>query len=70
MIQVWHEFVVQFKDGSRDWVDPVDEVWEDEHILFVETISGEVYEYDKSLVDKWTVRPYDPQTTYEPIQEK
>lgn len=67
MIQIYYEFVVQFKDGSRDWVDPVDEVWEDDHILFVETMSGSVYEYDKSSVDKWVVRPYDPEANYDPI---
>lgn len=62
-----NEFVVRFKNGGYDWVDPVDEVWEDAHILFVETISGGVYEYNKYSVDKWIVRPYDPETTYDPI---
>ena len=39
-----NEFVVEFKDGTRDWVDPVSDVWEDDQILFVETDSGGLYE--------------------------
>lgn len=64
-----YEFVVEFKNGKRDWVDPVDEVWEEGQTLFVKALEGYgyTYEYDKSLVDKWVVRPYDPETTFEPI---
>ena len=64
-----NEFVVEFKDGKRDWVDPVADVWEDDHILFVETDSGNVYEYEKKKVGKWVVRPYSTETTYEPIED-
>ncbi|MNQ80228.1 hypothetical protein D3C85_951960 [compost metagenome] len=63
-----NEFVVEFKDGNRDWVDPVGGVWEDDHILFVETTYGGIYEYDKAYVDKWAVRLYDPETTYDWIE--
>lgn len=62
-----NEFVVLFKDGSRDWVDPVEEVWEDDQILFVENTSGQVYEYAKSNVTRWVVRPYSRETTYDEI---
>lgn len=64
-----NEFVVEFKDGKRDWVDPVFGVEEtDEHII----VSNGAFEYtyDKEKIDKWVVRPYSAETTYEPIGDE
>lgn len=61
------EFVVEFKDGRRDWVDPVYSVEETEQHIAVENVTGRVYIYDKELCDKWVVRPYSAETTYDPI---
>lgn len=61
-----NEFVVAFKDGSMDWVDPVESLDETEtHI----TVSNGMFEYtyEKLLIDKWIVRPYSHGTTYAPI---
>jgi len=65
------EFVVEFKDGSRDWLDPVDHdgVTEDDTNIVVEHHNGYVYTYEKSKIDRWTIRPYDPDTTYMTIEE-
>jgi len=62
-----NEFVVEFKDGTRDWVDPVIDVSEDDNTIYVD--NGHVYEYPKSKVDKWIVRPYSPETTYDRIED-
>lgn len=60
-----NEFVVEFDDGTRDWVDPVESIREDEHTIYVQhKIPGHVYEFKKSDIIKWEVRPYDPDTTY------
>lgn len=62
---IHNEFVVEFKDGTRDWVDPVINVSEDDTTIYVD--NGYVYEYPKSKVDKWIVRPYSDETTYDRI---
>jgi hypothetical protein len=62
-----NEFVVEFKDGTRDWVDPVyGEVHQTEDHIFV-TNHKYTYNFEKSKVAKWAVRPYSPDTTYDPI---
>ena len=61
-----NEFVVEFKDGSMDWVDPVSELWEDDEKIYVNNHSF-TYEYDKSSISKWVVRPYNSDTTYDAI---
>lgn len=63
-----NEFVVQFKNGGRDWVDPVSEIWEDDYIIYVNNHSF-TYEFVKTDIDKWAVRPYSSETTYDPIEE-
>lgn len=62
-----NEFVVEFKDGSRDWVDPVIDVTEDVDWIYVD--NGHKYQYRKTLIDKWVVRPYSAETTYTAIGE-
>ncbi len=71
MTHIHNEFVVEFKDGTRDWVDPVENVREDDHMLYVEqgSFRGYVYEYEKVNVAKWIIRPYDKETTYDWIGE-
>ena len=61
-----NEFVVEFKDGTRDWVDPVRSVDEGDKYI---TISNGMFEYtyDKEKIDNWIVRHYSAETTYEPI---
>lgn len=64
------EFVVEFKDGSRDWVDPVVKVEEtDCEIIVTIEYRGfkNKYHYDKCDMVKWQVRPYDVDTTYDKI---
>lgn len=63
------EFVVEFKDGTRDWVDPVDEVFYNDVRLAIYSRSF-LYEYATKDIDKWTIRPYAPETTYDPIEEE
>jgi hypothetical protein len=60
-----NEFVVELKDGSRDWVDPVIDVTEDDEWIYVD--NGHEYQYEKKLIAKWTVRPYGAETTYDVI---
>lgn len=59
-----NEFVVELKDGSRDWIDPVKDIWEDETTIYIENGYAQ-YEFLKADIDKWIVRPYDPETTYD-----
>ena len=62
-----NEFVVEFKDGSRDWVDPVIDVTEDDEWIYI--CNGHNYQYEKKLIAKWIVRPYSAETTYDAIGE-
>lgn len=62
-----NEFVVEFKDGGRDWVDPVIDVTEDDEWIYVD--NGHKYQYEKNLIVSWTVRPYSVETTYDVIGE-
>ena len=62
---MYNEFVVEFKDGSRDWVDPVIDVTEDDEWIYVD--NGHKYQYEKKLINKWAVRPYSADTTYDAI---
>lgn len=59
------EFVVEFKDGTRDWIDPVESIVIDDNTLVVDG-----WDYNLEDVDKWTIRPYTPETTYDPIEEE
>lgn len=61
-----NEFVVLLKNGSMDWVDPVNEVWEDDNFIYVNNHSY-TYEYVKTEVVKWLVRPYFKETTSDEI---
>lgn len=61
-----NEFVVQFKDGTRDWIDPVYDVWEGGDMIFVNN-GPCTYEYTKVDVEKYVVRPYSDETTYDTI---
>lgn len=60
-----NEFVVEFKDGSRDWVDPVIDITEDDEWIYVD--NGHKYQYEKELIENWAVRPYSVKTTYDVI---
>lgn len=60
-----NEFVVEFKDGTRDWVDPVESFREDTHLLYITNFTGNVYEFNKVDVKDWLIRPYDTETTYD-----
>ena len=62
-----NEFVVEFKNGKRDWIDPVEE--SDVSIVDGEIIVDAVYEYRFKLdeVSNWAVRPYSEETTYDAI---
>lgn len=66
------EFVVEFKDGSRDWVDPVVKVEvTDKHITVTNeyaSVSG-AYVYNKKDMLKYVVRPYSKETTYDEIED-
>ena len=64
-----NEFVVEFKDGTRDWVDPVESIREDDHIIYVTVSLNYIYEFSKADVRDWILRPYDPETTYEWIEK-
>lgn len=60
------EFVVLLKSGKMDWVDPVNTVEEVEGVLVVNNHSYD-YKYLLKDIDKWCVRPYSKETTYDPI---
>lgn len=64
-----NEFVVEFKDGTRDWVDPVESFREDNHMLYIIATNGNVYEFNKVDVKGWLIRSYDAETTYEWIDK-
>lgn len=53
------EFVVEFNDGGRDWVDPVINVEETEdEIVVTNAWWGEnEYRYAKVDVKSWTIQP-------------
>ena len=53
------EFVVEFNDGGRDWVDPVINVEETEdEIVVTNSRWGEnEYSYAKADVKSWTIQP-------------
>jgi hypothetical protein len=63
-----NEFVVEFKDGSRDWIDPVIDVNEDD--AYIHVSNGHDYRYEKELIARWIVRPYSADTTYDSIGEE
>lgn len=50
-----YEFYVEFKNGGRDWVDPVINVYEDDNFIFVESILY-TYEYGKHNILNYTIR--------------
>ena len=60
------EFVIQFQDGSRDWVDPVYTVTVTETEIRVSN-GIHTYTYNRVDVVDWTVRPYSKETTFDPI---
>jgi len=69
------EFVVEFHDGSMDWVDPVEreDVVETPEEIRVTVGFGTIshcYTYNRSDVAAWTIRPYSPETTYNPIDKR
>lgn len=53
------EFVVEFNDGGRDWVDPVINIEETEDEIVVTNVRwGEnEYRYAKVDVKSWTIQP-------------
>lgn len=60
------EFVVLYKDGMGDWIDPVEEVQETE----TEIIIGNglyVYTFKKEEIEEWDIRPYSIETTHDPV---
>ena len=66
----YDEFVCEFHDGERDWVDPVVSIEESDTTIKVKnSISSNYYEYSKAGIKKWCVRPYSEETTYDPINE-
>lgn len=63
------EFVVEYKDGTRDWVDPVVSVVETgDTIVVTNGFNMKPYEFDKKDIDKWQVRVYHVDTTYNWIE--
>lgn len=66
---MYNEFMVEFKDGTRDWVDPVESIREDDYMIYVRSAHGFIYEFSKADVNDWILRPYDPETTYEWIEK-
>lgn len=69
MTWITQEFVVEFKDGSRDWVDPVLDVQETEDQIIVNNGMYD-YKYDKLAITKWQVRDYSPETTYDEVKDR
>ena len=64
-----NEFTCKFKNGKRDWVDPVVDVEEtDTH---VNVYNGAFwYTFDKDDMELWCVRPYHENTTLDPVDEE
>ena len=63
-----NEFVVELQDGSRDWVDPIDD--DDIEVTESEIIVKGEYRYALSNVKAWVIRPYSEETTYDSIESK
>lgn len=60
---MYNEFVVEMIDGTRDWIDPVVEVTQDDEFIYV--YNGiYTYSYKRSDILKSIVRAYDPETTH------
>jgi hypothetical protein len=63
------EFIVKYKNGKYDWIDPVDDV---EIVvgegmattLVVEASTGYTYTYLLIDIDQWVVRDYDEDNIY------
>lgn len=63
------EFVVKMKNGSYDWIDPVEKVevvtsTGGNATLVVTANTGFVYEYPLEDVANWLVREYDAEHYY------
>jgi len=67
MTWVKQEFVVQHKNGDMDWVDPVVSLEETETEIIVHNGYYE-YRFNKENIDKWCVRNYSPETTFDPVE--
>lgn len=64
------ECVIEFKNGERDSIDPVwhEDIRVENDTLIVEGFTY-TYEYPLKDIDKWCIRPYSEETTYDPIKE-
>lgn len=60
-----NELVILFKDGHREWVDPIYSLTETDTHIIVDNCY--LYKYEKEKIDKWVVRAYHSDTTYDPI---
>lgn len=65
------ECVIEFTNGEREWIDPVlyQDIRTDNGSLIVESMVGYIYEYPLKDIDKWCIRAYSEDTTYDPIEE-
>jgi hypothetical protein len=63
---MYYEFVIEFKNGTRAWIDPVslDSVTENDDIITVVSDNGHSFDYCKNLVSKYKIREYSPYTTF------
>lgn len=63
------EFVVEYKDGTRDWIDPVLRVEETADMIFVTNsyLGENTYTFYREMIADWTVRLYNKSTTYDRI---
>ena len=60
------EFVCEFHNGEMDWVDPVIEVTEGDHVIEINN-GAHSYKYNKADIKKWCIRPYSECTTHNKI---
>lgn len=62
------EFYCEYKNGSRDWVDPVLSYEHTEETIIVFNGSFH-YSFDKEDLSGWVFRPYTEETTYNRLDE-
>lgn len=58
-----YEFVYILNDGYKGWIDPVWTVEETDESITIDT-GHYKYPFEKKDIRKWTIRPYNPDTTY------
>ena len=59
-----HEIIIKYKTDDFDWIDPLQEVYIEDGVLFVDNGRG-VYEYILSEIEDYKIRVYSPEDIFD-----